>query len=199
VLPLRADLINVFEVFLPQLLLYPNPTDPLNGEAAALLMREPAKYNSRVQGACDAPASGGRGGGAAGSSCICLARCGVRALQLSCSWASLRLDGGGASSRTHPFKQLHASLRHSTRRARMAGLTQHACSCTRALRCAAAEYVRRYANPSKSSPSSKASEDGSDKMEQDGQQRQDGEGGHDGDDDDSDGGFLSSSEEEMDG
>lgn len=45
-----ADLINVFEVFLPQLLLYPNPTDPLNGEAAALLMREPAKYNTRVKG-----------------------------------------------------------------------------------------------------------------------------------------------------
>lgn len=43
-------MINVFEVFLPQLLLYPNPTDPLNGEAAALLMREPAKYNMRVKG-----------------------------------------------------------------------------------------------------------------------------------------------------
>jgi len=45
------DLINVFEVFLPQLLLYPNPTDPLNGEAAALLMREPNTYNTRVKGA----------------------------------------------------------------------------------------------------------------------------------------------------
>ena len=44
------DLINVFEVFLPQLLLYPNPTDPLNGEAAALLMRDPATYNSKVKG-----------------------------------------------------------------------------------------------------------------------------------------------------
>jgi ubiquitin-conjugating enzyme E2 H len=44
------DLINVFEVFLPQLLLYPNPTDPLNGEAAALLMRDPAMYNSKVKG-----------------------------------------------------------------------------------------------------------------------------------------------------
>ncbi|MEW5304342.1 MAG: hypothetical protein WDW38_011020 [Sanguina aurantia] len=43
------DLVNVFEVFLPQLLLYPNPTDPLNGEAAALLMREPAAYNQRVK------------------------------------------------------------------------------------------------------------------------------------------------------
>eukprot|EP00775_Hariotina_reticulata_P004790 gene4790-5040_t len=43
------DLINVFEVFLPQLLLYPNPTDPLNGDAAALLMREPSSYNSRVK------------------------------------------------------------------------------------------------------------------------------------------------------
>lgn len=45
-----ADLINVFEVFLPQLLLYPNPTDPLNGEAAALLMREPHNYNQKVKG-----------------------------------------------------------------------------------------------------------------------------------------------------
>jgi ubiquitin-conjugating enzyme E2 H len=43
------DLINVFEVFLPQLLLYPNPTDPLNGDAAALLMREPNTYNARVK------------------------------------------------------------------------------------------------------------------------------------------------------
>eukprot|EP00983_Pelagomonas_calceolata_P092752 1157704-Pelagomonas_calceolata.AAC.2 len=44
------DLINVFEVFLPQLLLYPNPADPLNGEAAALLMREPQLYNQKVKG-----------------------------------------------------------------------------------------------------------------------------------------------------
>lgn len=43
------DLVNVFEVFLPQLLLYPNPTDPLNGEAAALLMREPESYNEKVR------------------------------------------------------------------------------------------------------------------------------------------------------
>lgn len=43
-------MINIFEVFLPQLLRYPNPTDPLNGEAAALLMREPAKYEAKVKG-----------------------------------------------------------------------------------------------------------------------------------------------------
>lgn len=40
----------MFEVFLPQLLLYPNPSDPLNGEAASLLMREPQMYNQRVRG-----------------------------------------------------------------------------------------------------------------------------------------------------
>jgi len=43
------DMINIFEVFLPQLLRYPNPTDPLNGEAAALLMREPKSYEQRVK------------------------------------------------------------------------------------------------------------------------------------------------------
>lgn len=49
-MPVLADLLNVFETFLPQLLLYPNPTDPLNGEAAALLMREPEAYNAKVKG-----------------------------------------------------------------------------------------------------------------------------------------------------
>ena len=43
------DLLNVFDTFLPQLLLYPNPTDPLNGEAAALLMREPEHYARRIR------------------------------------------------------------------------------------------------------------------------------------------------------
>lgn len=42
------DLINVFEVFMPQLLRYPNPSDPLNGEAAALLMRDPKSYEVKV-------------------------------------------------------------------------------------------------------------------------------------------------------
>lgn len=43
-------MINIFETFLPQLLRYPNPTDPLNGEAAALMMREPAAYEAKVKG-----------------------------------------------------------------------------------------------------------------------------------------------------
>ncbi|PPQ72915.1 hypothetical protein CVT26_014578 [Gymnopilus dilepis] len=43
------DMINIFEVFLPQLLRYPNPNDPLNGEAAALLMRHPKEYEAKVK------------------------------------------------------------------------------------------------------------------------------------------------------
>ncbi|KAG2604128.1 hypothetical protein PVAP13_4NG042600 [Panicum virgatum] len=44
------DLVNVFEVFLPQLLLYPNPSDPLNGDAAALMMRDRPSYEPKVKG-----------------------------------------------------------------------------------------------------------------------------------------------------
>ncbi|GMH09386.1 hypothetical protein Nepgr_011227 [Nepenthes gracilis] len=47
------DLVNVFEVFLPQLLLYPNPSDPLNGEAAALMMRDKTAYEQRVKEYCE--------------------------------------------------------------------------------------------------------------------------------------------------
>lgn len=42
-------MINIFEVFLPQLLRYPNPADPLNGEASALLLREPKAYDGKVR------------------------------------------------------------------------------------------------------------------------------------------------------
>jgi len=43
------DMVNIFETFLPQLLRYPNPADPLNGEAAALLLREPKTYEHKVR------------------------------------------------------------------------------------------------------------------------------------------------------
>lgn len=43
------DMVNIFEVFLPQLLRYPNPSDPLNGEAASLLMRDPGSYELKVK------------------------------------------------------------------------------------------------------------------------------------------------------
>ena len=40
---------NVFDVFLPQLLTYPNPKDPLNVQAAELLLRSPVEYGERVR------------------------------------------------------------------------------------------------------------------------------------------------------
>ncbi|KAI8872911.1 hypothetical protein GQ42DRAFT_131693 [Ramicandelaber brevisporus] len=43
------DLINIIDIFLPQLLRYPNPADPLNGEAAALLNRDPTRYEAKVK------------------------------------------------------------------------------------------------------------------------------------------------------
>nr|XP_007160084.1 hypothetical protein PHAVU_002G291200g [Phaseolus vulgaris]ESW32078.1 hypothetical protein PHAVU_002G291200g [Phaseolus vulgaris] len=46
------DLVNVFEVFLPQLLLYPNASDPLNSDAA-LMIRDHATYEQRVKEYCE--------------------------------------------------------------------------------------------------------------------------------------------------
>ena len=42
-------MINIFETFLPQLLKDPNPKDPLNGEAASLLINDPEKYKIKVK------------------------------------------------------------------------------------------------------------------------------------------------------
>ncbi|KAG6467450.1 ubiquitin-conjugating enzyme E2 5-like isoform X2 [Zingiber officinale] len=47
------DLLNIFEVFLPQLLLYPNPLDPLNGDAASLLLKDKIQYEKKVKEYCE--------------------------------------------------------------------------------------------------------------------------------------------------
>ena len=43
------DCKNIFDVFLPQLLRYPNPTDPLNSEAAGLLLQDSRAFDARVR------------------------------------------------------------------------------------------------------------------------------------------------------
>ncbi|KAM0675945.1 ubiquitin-conjugating enzyme E2 H [Gurleya vavrai] len=43
------DLSNVMEVFLPQLLAYPNPLDPLNTEAAHLYINDRKKFDEMVR------------------------------------------------------------------------------------------------------------------------------------------------------
>ena len=43
------ELRNIFEEFLPQLLLYPNPSDPLNQEASDLYLKHKKNYEERVK------------------------------------------------------------------------------------------------------------------------------------------------------
>ena len=43
------ELTNIFDVFLPQLLQYPNASDPLNIEAANLLIKNEEAYNEKVR------------------------------------------------------------------------------------------------------------------------------------------------------
>ncbi|KAL0239596.1 hypothetical protein GEMRC1_009704 [Eukaryota sp. GEM-RC1] len=43
------NLNHIFDVFLQQLLMYPNPSDPLNGEAARLLLRSSEEYITKVR------------------------------------------------------------------------------------------------------------------------------------------------------
>ncbi|GFP88906.1 ubiquitin-conjugating enzyme e2 5 [Phtheirospermum japonicum] len=47
------DLLNVFEAFLPQLLLYPNPDDPLNKGAGWQMWRDRSAYEKKVKEYCE--------------------------------------------------------------------------------------------------------------------------------------------------
>ena len=43
------ELVNIFETFLPQLLAYPNPSDPLNIEAANMYNRNKKEFEDFVK------------------------------------------------------------------------------------------------------------------------------------------------------
>jgi len=43
------ELVNIFDMFLPQLLQYPNPKDPLNVDAASLFNSNLKQYNEKVR------------------------------------------------------------------------------------------------------------------------------------------------------
>ena len=43
------DLLNVFDIFLPQLLTYPNPKSPLNPEAASLMLQDQSKFEQKIR------------------------------------------------------------------------------------------------------------------------------------------------------
>lgn len=43
------DVFNIFEVFLPQLLAYPNAADPLNGDASVLYNKDMRAYEAKVK------------------------------------------------------------------------------------------------------------------------------------------------------
>ncbi len=43
------ELTNIVEVFLPQLLLYPNPTEPLKDEAAALQLKNEVDSHQKIK------------------------------------------------------------------------------------------------------------------------------------------------------
>lgn len=43
-------LVNIFDIFLPQLLTYPNAGDPLNPDAGGLMLRDKTKYEAKIRG-----------------------------------------------------------------------------------------------------------------------------------------------------
>lgn len=107
------DLSNIFESFLPQLLTYPNPIDPLNGDAAAMFLHKQEEYKRKVSDYVKKYATESAIAGLVPDN-----SCSSSSSMMSCNPNSESSNGRGASSSStsRPHHHSHHSHHHKKRK-----------------------------------------------------------------------------------